>query len=227
MRLSENISRVEASISQACHRAGRLRTEVSLVAVSKRQPFSLIREAYDLGLRDFGENVAQELRDKASMAVAEGLFDIRWHFIGRLQTNKVKYVLKSADYLHSLDRVELLRALDKRLLEREFKCFVQVNVGAEKQKGGVCPENLEEFMALAREYSKLRICGLMVIPPNDGRAEKYYQELAKLRDSLEFTHLDGALEFLSMGMSGDFEAAIHCGATHIRVGSSIFGSREG
>jgi len=207
--------------------ADRLRSEVSLVAVSKGQPFSLIREAYDLGLRDFGENVAQELRDKATMAASEGLSDIRWHFIGRLQTNKVKYVVRFAEYLHSLDRVELLAAFDKRLLTRELKCFVQVNVGGEKQKGGLCPEYLAEFMLAARGYSKLRICGLMAIPPNGGPSAEYFQELAKLRDSLQARSVNGELEFLSMGMSGDFEVAIRCGATHVRVGSSLFGSRPG
>ena len=179
-----------------------------------------------MGLRDFGENVAQELRDKATMAVSEGIFDIRWHFIGRLQTNKVKYVVKFVDYLHSLDRVELLAAFDKRLLERELKCFVQVNVGGEKQKGGLCPENLEEFMATARGYPKLRICGLMTIPPNDGRSSEYFQELAKLRDSLQARSLDGDLEFLSMGMSGDFDLAIKEGSNMLRVGSLIFGARN-
>ncbi|WP_338867301.1 YggS family pyridoxal phosphate-dependent enzyme [Myxococcus stipitatus] len=220
-RIVERLASVQARVAQACARAGRPVESVTLVAVSKLKPAALIREAYAAGQRDFGENYAQELRDKAAeLADLEGL---RWHAIGPLQTNKVKYVAKVAHAFHALERLEVARELSKR---REgatpLPCYVEVNVGGESTKSGLEPSALPEFVAQVRALPGLQLVGLMSLPPptdDTARARGYFQALRELARH-------HGLPQLSMGTTHDFELAIEAGATHVRVGTAIFGERD-
>lgn len=220
-RIVERLASVRARVAQACARAGRPVESVTLVAVSKLKPAALIREAYAAGQRDFGENYAQELRDKA--AELAGLEGLRWHAIGPLQTNKVKYVAKVAHAFHALERLEVARELSKR---REgttpLPCYVEVNVGGESTKSGLEPSALPEFITEVRALPGLQLVGLMSLPPptdDTSRARGYFQTLRELARH-------HGLSQLSMGTTHDFELAIEAGATHVRVGTAIFGERD-
>jgi pyridoxal phosphate enzyme (YggS family) len=215
--VSENLAVVRERVEAACRRAGRNPAAVTLVAVSKLHPSSAIREAYAAGQRDFGENYAQELRDKAvELADLEGL---RWHAIGPLQRNKARYVAGRATLFHALDRADVGAELGRRAGDTPLACLVEVNVGNEPQKGGVSSAALPEFLAQVRSVHGLSIRGLMCIPPPDTEPRQYFQQLRQLRDAL----LPGGM--LSMGMSDDFEPAIEEGADLVRVGTAIFGRR--
>jgi len=218
--VTERLAEVRARVAAACARAGREPSSVTLVAVSKLKPAALIREAYAAGQRDFGENYAQELRDKAAeLADLEGL---RWHAIGPLQTNKVKYVARVAGAFHALDRVEVARELSKR---REgappLPCYVEVNVGAEATKSGLGPEALGPFLEAVRALPGLRVEGLMALPPPTEDEAVARSAFRALRELARQHGLTG----LSMGTTHDFELAIEEGATLVRVGTAIFGER--
>lgn len=191
---------------------------VTLVAVSKTQPAEAIREAYAAGLRDFGENYAQEWRAKAD-ALAD-LADLRWHFVGSLQTNKVKLLAGRVAYVHAVDRLELARELSKRwaALGKTVQVFLEVNTGGEETKGGCAPAEVDALAGAVRGLPGVELAGLMCIPPPEGDPRPHFRTLRALRDRL-------GLRELSMGMSGDWEAAIEEGATMIRVGTAIFGAR--
>lgn len=218
--VAENLARVLERVAAACARAGRPRESVTLVAVSKLKPAALIREAYAAGQRDFGENYAQELRDKATeLADLEGL---RWHAIGALQTNKVKYVARAAASFHALDRLEVARELSKRRQDTPpLPCYVEVNVGGEASKSGLAPSELGAFLAEARALPNLQLVGLMALPPpseDDARIREGFRVLRALAR-------EHGLPGLSMGTTHDFEQAIEEGATLVRVGTAIFGER--
>jgi pyridoxal phosphate enzyme (YggS family) len=218
--VAERLAAVRARVAAACARAGRPVEAVTLVAVSKLKPAALIREAYAAGQRDFGENYAQELRDKAAeLADLEGL---RWHAIGPLQTNKVKYVARVAGAFHALDRLEVARELSRR---REgappLPCYVEVNVGGEATKSGLEPGALGDFLREVRALPGLQLVGLMSLPPptdDEARARGSFQTLRELARA-------HGLQGLSMGTTHDFELAIQEGATVVRVGTAIFGER--
>jgi PLP dependent protein len=204
----------------------RLRPGVTLVAVSKTQPPEAIREAYAAGQRDFGENYAQEWRDKAA-ALAD-LPDLVWHFIGGLQTNKVKYLVAGdaaaprAAWVHTVDRLALAEELSKRSARRgaTTRVLLEVNVAGEAAKSGCAPGEVPALADAVAALPALELRGLMCIPPAEGDPRPHFQRLRALRDGL-----DRALPDLSMGMSGDYEAAIEEGATIVRVGTAVFGSR--
>jgi PLP dependent protein len=191
---------------------------VTLVAVSKTQPAEAIREAYAAGLRDFGENYAQEWKAKAD-ALAD-LADLRWHFVGSLQTNKVKLLAGRVAWVHAVDRLELARELAKRwaALGKTVKVLLEVNTGGEASKGGCAPAEVEALAAAVTGLAGVELAGLMCIPPPEGDPRPHFRALRALRDRL-------GLRELSMGMSGDWEAAIEEGATIVRVGTAIFGVR--
>jgi len=196
----------------------RIPAGVTLVAVSKTQPAGAIREAHAAGQRDFGENYAQEWKAKAD-ALAD-LTDLRWHFVGSLQTNKVRVLAGRVAFVHAVDRLELARELGKRFTAAggTVRAFLEVNTGGEETKGGCRPE---EAPALAAEIARvpgLSLVGLMVIPPPDDDPVPHFRRLRALRDRI-------GLAELSMGMSGDWERAIAEGATFVRVGTAIFGPR--
>jgi pyridoxal phosphate enzyme (YggS family) len=211
MSFAERLAEVRAHIVAACVEAGRDPGEVTLVAVSKTMPPEACQEALAAGQPILGENYAQELRDKARVVAGA-----RWHYIGPLQRNKVKYVVGTAELIHSVDSVEILDeiAARARKLNLVQRCLIQVNVGDEPQKSGCRPEDLPALQAAFGEGVKLE--GLMCIPPFDEDPLPYFKKLRALR---------GNLPHLSMGMSSDYPAAIAEGATLVRVGTALFGPR--
>jgi pyridoxal phosphate enzyme (YggS family) len=199
-------------------RAGRPAGSVEVVAVSKLQPPEAIRAAYAAGARAFGENYAQELRDKAELL--SDLQGLRWHAIGPLQTNKARYVARSAHVFHALDRLEVAQELSRRRTGPPLAVYVEVNVAGEASKSGVAPEALPALLDSTRALPGLELVGLMTMPPL-GPADvvrPYFRALGKLAR-------ERGLPGLSMGSTQDFEAAIEEGATVVRVGTAIFGER--
>jgi pyridoxal phosphate enzyme (YggS family) len=193
-------------------------TRVTLVAVSKTQPASAIREAYAAGQRHFGENYAQEWREKAdALADLDGLV---WHFVGSLQTNKVRTLAGRVAFVHTVDREELAREISKRWQKAGAvaRVLVEVNVGGEATKSGCAPAEAERLVAAARGLPALEVAGLMCIPPPTDDPRPHFRALRALRDRL-------GLAELSMGMTADFPIAIEEGATIVRVGTAIFGER--
>lgn len=226
MSVSDALREVRERVAAAAERAGRSAEDITLVAVSKTVPSHVIAEALDAGATDLGENRAQELKEKAAVLGPRP----RWHFIGHLQTNKVRQVVGTATLIHSVDRLGLADALSKRaeVLGVTQDVLIEVNVAGERSKHGVEPP---AALALAREvaaFENLRLRGLMTVPPYPERPEDsraFYADLAALGEQLrgEVEHAD----LLSMGMTRDFEVAIEEGATHVRVGEAIFGKRRG
>ncbi len=219
--VAERLTAVRSRIEAACVRAGRAPESVVLVAVSKLQPASAVREAYEAGQRVFGENYVQELADKARSL--EDLHDLRWHFIGHLQRNKAKDVVRVAHCVETLDSVRLAEALASRASERgrPLEVLLQVNVAREPQKAGCAPEAVPELVAAVRALDALRLRGLMTVPPASDDPDDARPHFRALRALAEAQ----GLPVLSMGMSADLEAAIEEGATVVRVGSAIFGRR--
>ncbi|MDH3190965.1 MAG: YggS family pyridoxal phosphate-dependent enzyme [Acidimicrobiia bacterium] len=208
-------------INRAEEAAGLSAGSVTLVAVSKGHPVDAIRHLYDAGHRDFGENRAQELAEKAELLPD----DIRWHFVGSLQTNKVRLIRQTTTLLHSLDRRSLAGAWAKGI-GRPPSALIQVNVGEEEQKGGVKPAELEELAGYVVDIG-IDIVGLMAIPPIGGNPEDsrpYFARMRQLRDRIAEAH--PGITALSMGMTDDFEVGIAEGASFIRVGRAIFGPRH-
>jgi PLP dependent protein len=223
MTIAENLAAVRARIDAAAKRAGRDPAAITLVAVSKTKPSSDVAEAFAAGQFVFGENYAQELVDKSEALAHLG---IEWHFIGRLQTNKAKYVARIAKMVHAVDSEKLAIELGKRVPEgRVLDVLIEVNVGGEQSKGGVSPATLPSLIATFGTIPALRLRGLMSIPPHseNSDARKYHRTLRELRDAHGgATHLP----VLSMGMTDDLEVAIEEGATMVRVGTAIFGARS-
>ncbi len=222
MTIAEQLQSVQDRILAAAQRGGRTANSVELIAVSKRQTISAIREAYDAGCRHFGENYVQELQEKAR-ALAD-LTGVHWHHIGGLQRNKVKSVLPISTTLHGVDSVRLLKAIDRQAAAaaKQPMVLLQVNLGAEASKSGCAPDELGTLVDCAAQSDNLQLCGLMTIPPRDGDPAAHFGRLHTLREKHGGAQV---LPELSMGMSGDFELAIEKGATMVRVGSAIFGHR--
>lgn len=226
----ERLAALQAEIAARAEAVGRTPESVRLIGVSKGQPVESIMQAYDAGLRDFGESYAQELQAKAG-SLPE---DIVWHFIGRLQTNKVRDVVQWATWIHSVDRPSLVREL-KRRLQRKTNILVQVSPAGEEQKGGVSPEQLPELLERIAESELIEPRGLMVIPPladDHELTRAHFKTLSELlpeaQGELERSHPELARGFteLSMGMSADYPQAVEEGATMVRVGSVLFGARR-
>ena len=227
MSLKDSIDEVERRIAEACRRSGRNREDVRLVAVSKKFPLAVILEANRLGLRDFGENYAQELRDKQREAGSGATGTLRWHFIGALQRNKAKYVVGKADLVHAVDNMALVAELDKRAAAAgtRVRALVEIN-GGEDSKNGIRGIDLQEFLESASGFRNVSLEGLMIMPPyfeDPEMSRPWFSELREMRDKVsgEFP----GIQELSMGMSNDFEVAIEEGATILRVGSAVFGPR--
>lgn len=218
--LEANFASVEARIAAACQRAGRSRAEVTLVAVSKLHPPQLIELAWQLGQRDFGENYAQELRDK-HLALS-GSTGLRWHAIGPLQPKNAKYVAKAAHVFHALERLEISHELARRREGAPLECLLEVNVAGEGSKAGLAPEALPTLLEAARALPQLSVIGLTTMPPLSEDPEASRPHFRALR-ALAKQH---GLPQLSMGTTGDFEVAIEEGATFVRVGTALFGLRS-
>ncbi len=220
--VENRLAAIRERISVALETAGREENAVQLIAVSKTFPASEVKAAIDSGQRCFGENRLQEAESK----IAELPANLEWHFIGGVQRNKVRKILPLFPFIHAVDSMRLATyingiASDLGLIP---KIFLQVNQAGEKSKGGFDEKTLRQSLAEIMTLASLEVVGLMVIPPDDGESRHWFRSLRLLRDSLESSG-GVRLPFLSMGMSGDFEAAIEEGATHVRVGSSIFGKR--
>jgi len=227
--IAERWTEVRAHVAQACERAGRAASEVTIVAVSKTQSASAIREAAAAGAIDFGENYAQELAAKQAElgpGADPGDSALRWHYIGRLQRNKAKLVAGKVSLVHAVDSEELAGELAKRAAQVQ-PILLSVNLGGEATKGGVTGETAPALARRISEIHNVRLDGLMTMPPpsDDPEASRpVFAALRELRDRIADS-LGQALPVLSMGMSGDYEVAIQCGATHVRIGTAIFGSR--
>ena len=223
--LGQRYQAIVEKIATAATSANRDPNEITLVVVSKNHPHQLVLDLLELGARDFGENRDQEANPKAKQITLETNQDFNWHFIGQLQTNKVKSVLEYASFLHSLDRNSLLDELIKRTTERAvpLKAFVQVNMTDDPERGGVIPGDLMTFAERVLSSPGLELVGLMGVGGLDVAPEREFERLAQLSGQLQ--QLAPRADRLSMGMSGDFETAIAYGATHLRIGTAITGNR--
>lgn len=209
---------VQEAVAQAAKKAARAPDDINLLAISKTKPATDIKRFIDLGHRRFGENRVQEAAEKWPDLKA-GHDDIELHLVGPLQTNKVKQIIGLFDVVQTLDREKLARALAKHKDAPRFpRLFIQVNTGAEPQKSGVLPEHMADFYGFCRDLG-LSIDGLMCLPPQDEAAGPHFALLGKL--AAQFS-----VPYLSMGMSGDYQTAIALGATHIRIGTALFGARD-
>ena len=227
MSIQDNIEQIRRRIAAACDRAGRDPQDVHLIAVSKVKPAEMIDEAYAAGQLRFGESYVQEFRDKADQVQSP----VQWHYIGALQSNKVKYLRGRVAMIHSVDRLSLAREIDKQWakIDEKIDVLIQVNVGEEESKSGTTAEDLETLVRDAAQLPHLSIRGLMTLPPflsdpEDVRSSfRQLRELAEGIDALEIPGVE--MQELSMGMSHDFEIAVEEGATLVRVGTAIFGER--
>ena len=227
--IKENLSEVKNNINEACARSGRATEEVTLIAVSKTKPVEMLQEAYDLGVRDFGENKVQELVDKYEVLPK----DIRWHMIGHLQRNKVKYIVDKVYLIHSVDSLRLAEEISKEALKKNVtvNILIEINIGEEESKFGLTSK--EETMELVRRIAilpGLQVKGLMTVAPYVENAEDnrlVFQQLKQLSVDIKNENIDNVcMEILSMGMTGDYQVAIEEGASYVRVGTGIFGERN-
>lgn len=226
--LKENLKNVESNIAKSCEKAGRNRDEVTLIAVSKTKPVEVLQEAYDLGVRVFGENKVQELVDKYEALPK----DIRWHMIGHLQTNKVKYIIGKVEMIHSVDSLKLAETIEKESAKKNCitKILVEVNVAEEESKFGLHMEEVIPFIEKISTFEHIQLCGLMTIAPfveNSEENRTIFANLHKLSVDIMGKNIDNRnVSVLSMGMTNDYEVAIEEGATMVRVGTGIFGVRN-
>ena len=211
-----NLAAVERRVAEACRRAGRRRDEVTLVAVTKTFGADAVDAAIAAGATDIGENRVQEARDKKPSVTGRA----RWHLIGHLQSNKAKDAVRFFDVIQTIDSESLAEKVARAGAEKRVEVLVEVNIGRESQKSGVMPEEVETLVKKMKSFQSLEVTGVMAIPPV-GEPESvrvHFRELRRMRDAL-------GLPQLSMGMTDDFEVAIEEGATIVRIGRAIFGSR--
>lgn len=227
MEIKRNLAAIQQEIIEAAQAAGRNPEDVKLIAVSKTKPVAMIQEAVACGMADFGENRPQELAEKFLQVP-----DVRWHQIGQLQRNKVKYIIDKAFLIHSVDTLALAEEIEKRAaaIDKVQDILIQVNITGEESKSGVSPMEAAELCRSISELSHVRICGLMTISVAGLGDEENYQVFSRLKalaEDIDRLAIPGVtMKELSMGMSHDFRAAIKAGATMVRVGSSIFGERN-
>ncbi len=228
MSIRDNLNLIHARILQACQKSGRDPAKVRLVAVSKTKPAAMIEEALAAGQTLFGESYAQEFSAKFEQLGPA----VQWHFIGGLQTNKVKYLRGKVDLIHSVDRLSLAQEIDRQWGKagRFVEILIQLNLGAEQSKSGTDESDLEQLLRQVAMLPNLRVRGLMALPPyleDPEQVRPYFRRLRELSEKMQDRRIPGVeLRELSMGMSHDFEVAIEEGATLIRVGSAIFGERS-
>jgi hypothetical protein len=228
MSLESNLNHVEENIRAACERAGRDRSEVTLIAVSKTKPVPMLEEVYGLGARDFGENKVQEMCEKIEVLPE----DIRWHMIGHLQTNKVKYIVGKTELIHSVDSLHLAKEIEKQAAKNDVtvSILIEVNIAEEESKFGIKGDETIELVRQIAQLPHLKIEGLMTIAPfvddpEDNRI--YFRQIRQLSVDIAAENIDNVhMNVLSMGMTGDYTVAIEEGATMVRVGTGIFGARD-
>ena len=226
--IRENIAEVNAQIAAACGRAGREISEVTLITVSKTKPVEMLQEAYDAGSRDFGENKVQELLDKIPRLPE----DIRWHMIGHLQRNKVKYIVDKVYLIHSVDSLRLAEEISREAVKNqvEVNILIEVNVALEESKFGTTTEEAVSLVEAISRLPGIHIKGLMTIAPfveNEEENRAVFQKLRHLSVDIAGKNIDNvSMNVLSMGMTGDYKVAVEEGATYVRVGTGIFGERD-
>lgn len=226
--LSENLKEVERKIEAACARAGRAREEVTLIAVSKTKPVSMLQAVYQEGIREFGENKVQEMCDKMEVLPQ----DIHWHMIGHLQTNKVKYIVGKTALIHSVDSLHLASEIEKQAAKMDVcvSILIEVNIAEEESKFGIHREEAISLVRSIATFPHLHIKGLMTIAPfveNPEDNRDYFRQIRQLSVDIKEQNIDNVdMDILSMGMTGDYTVAIEEGATMVRVGAGIFGERN-
>ena len=226
--LCENLKKVEDNVDAACRKAGRSRDEVTLIAVSKTKPVEMLSTIYNQGIRDFGENKVQEMCDKMEQLPS----DIRWHMIGHLQTNKVKYIVGHTTLIHSVDSLHLANEIEKQAEKKDVTVdiLVEVNIAEEESKFGIHKEETYELVRQIAALPHVHICGLMTIAPyveNPEDNRMYFRGIRQLSVDIAEQNIDNVdMDVLSMGMTGDYMVAIEEGATMVRVGTGIFGERN-
>ncbi len=240
--MKDNIQNIEQRIQAACDRSGRRRSEVTLIAVSKTKPNELLREAYQLGMRHFGENKVQELVQKYEDLQNEFTAGVHWHLIGHLQRNKVKYIIDKAELIHSVDSLRLAEQIEEEAAKRNLisDILIEVNIAGEDTKFGTSPTETPSLISQLQGLPHIRVRGLMTVAPyveNPEKNRKYFEKLRQLYVDIKTKNIDNnhdgniskpleQFDILSMGMTGDFEVAIEEGATMVRVGTGIFGERD-
>lgn len=226
--IQENIKAVEKIIATECQKAGRKPEDVTLIAVSKTKPVEMLMEAYEYGCRDFGENKVQELLDKYEVMPK----DIRWHMIGHLQRNKVKYIVDKVALIHSVDSLKLAEEISKEAIKKNVcvDILIEVNVANEETKFGTTCEEVKQLVQDIAKLPNICVKGLMTIAPFVENAEKnrpIFSKLKKISVDIMDENIDNiTMEILSMGMTGDYTVAVSEGATCVRVGTGIFGVRQ-
>lgn len=224
--LAENLKVVRDKIAAAAKRSGRSPEDITAIAVTKTHPPELINEAIDLGVTDIGENKVQEIIEKY-----DKVKPVRWHLIGHLQTNKVKYIIDKVYMIHSVDSEKLMREIDRRAAECGvvMKILIQINISGEETKFGIAPEELEDLLMCAATLEHVKVCGLMTIAPksNDNMSNRlHFHNMHEIYLDISKKKYDNVImEHLSMGMSGDYEAAIEEGSDTVRIGRALFGER--
>lgn len=227
--IAPNIAEIKQRIGQACLRAGRDPAEVTLVAVTKTFPAEAVAQAVQAGIVDVGENYVQELLEKRDQLADDA---IRWHFIGHLQTNKVRHIVGWIHLIHAVDRRELAHEIDRRAGQagRIIDLLVEVNTTGEPSKFGVAPDMALPLIRTLAEYRNINVAGLMTIGPflpDPEGSRPMFRRLKELREEArQLGQPNVSMRYLSMGMTGDFEVAIEEGATHVRIGTAIFGRRK-
>lgn len=226
--LKENLTNIEANIQAACNKCGRERSEVTLIAVSKTKPVEMLKEVYDAGIRDFGENKVQEICEKYDQLPK----DIKWHMIGHLQRNKVKYIIDKVCMVHSVDTYRLAEEINIQAKKHNLimPILIEVNIAQEETKFGVGREDALLLVEEIAHLDNIRVKGLMTVAPYTDDPEsnrKYFQQLKKLAVDIQEKSIDNIdMRILSMGMTGDYMTAIEEGAVMVRVGTGIFGERN-
>lgn len=228
MDIAKNLAEVNGRIAASAQKSGRKREDIKLIAVTKTHPAEMINEAIDLGVTDIGENRPQEVRDKFPYVKP-----VNWHVIGHLQTNKVKYIIDKACLIHSVDSIKLMDEIERQAKRLELikEILIEVNISGEEAKHGVSKEAVYDLLNHAENLECVKVRGLMtVIPKSDSISQNfmYFDNMRQLFVDIGKNICDNKvrMEYLSMGMSGDYEAAIECGANMVRVGSAIFGARD-
>ena len=226
--VAENLAQVQKNIEESCGNVNRDPGEVTLIAVSKTKPLEMLREAYDAGARVFGENKVQEIVDKYDHMPS----DVKWHMIGHLQRNKVKYIVDKVAMIHSVDSFRLAETIEKEAAKKNVTVpiLIEVNVAQEESKYGLKPEEVLPFIEEIADFSHIQIKGLMTIAPYVENAEEnreIFRELKKLSVDIAAKNINNVtMSVLSMGMTGDYMVAVQEGATMVRVGTGIFGARN-
>lgn len=224
----ENIEHVRENIEKACKKAGRSVDEVTLIAVSKTKPYTDIEEALKSGTLDYGENKVQEMCEKYEILPK----NIRWHMIGHLQRNKVKYLVGKTELIHSVDSIRLAEQIEKEYAKKDetANILIEVNMAQEESKFGITSQETEELIRKISTFEHIRIKGLMTIAPYTDNPETnraYFRQMKKLSVDIRDKNIDNvSMDVLSMGMTGDYQVAIEEGSTMVRVGTGIFGERN-